>query len=430
MQSHLTPGGQAETIGRTDIVETDTPHALVFIPMTDSNLQFTQRQAPERGFPETEFESRLQAAQGLMAAQRVSALLLSTEPEVRYFSGFQTQFWQSPTRPWFLVVPAKGKPIAVIPAIGADAMARTWIEDIRTWPAPRPADDGVTLLGAALRDAAGTTGRIGVPMGPETHVRMPLGDFEKLRKTLSGNDFVDATGIVRSLRMVKSNAEIDKIRHICGLTSSAFEALPALLTQARTEIEAFRIFRTEILNRGADDVPYLAGGAGPGGYDDIISPPSDRRLQQGDLLILDTGATFDGYFCDFDRNFAIGKAADQTRRAYETLFAATRAGFEAARPGATTTDLFHAMWKVLEDGGALGNDVGRLGHGLGMQLTEWPSNTATDNTLLVPNMVITLEPGMCFAPGKLMVHEENIVIRDGGAEWLTRRAAPELPETG
>ncbi len=388
---------------------------------------FDLRPAPERGFPQSEFEARLEAAQRLMAAQRIGALLLSTEPEVRYFSGFLTQFWQSPTRPWFLVVPARGKPIAVIPAIGADVMGRTWIEDIRTWSAPRPEDDGITLLTAALRDAAGPSGRIGVPMGPETHVRMPLRDFDKIREDLHGNDFIDATGIVRSLRMVKSNAEIDKIRHVCGIVSSAFEALPELLSTDRTEIEAFRTFKTEILRRGADDVPYLVGGAGSDGYDDIISPPSNRRIQDGDLLILDTGSTYDGYFCDFDRNFAFGRASDQVRRAYDTVFAATQAGFQAARPGATTSDLFHAMWRVLEDGGALGNDVGRLGHGLGMQLTEWPSNTATDGTLLVPNMVLTLEPGMEFAPGKLMVHEENIVIRDGGAEWLTRRAAEELP---
>jgi Xaa-Pro aminopeptidase len=85
------------------------------------------------------------------------------------------------------------------------------------------------------------------------------------------------------------------------------------------------------------------------------------------------------------------------------------------------------MWKVLEAGGALGNDVGRLGHGLGMNLTEPPSNMPGDNTVLQPGMVLTLEPGMVFAPNQLTVHEENIVIREDGAEMLTGRAAPEMP---
>ena len=82
---------------------------------------------------------------------------------------------------------------------------------------------------------------------------------------------------------------------------------------------------------------------------------------------------------------------------------------------------------MLEAGGARGNDVGRMGHGLGAQLTEWPSLTATDNTPLQPGMVMTLEPGMEFASGKLMVHEENIVITESGAELLSKRAAAEMP---
>jgi Xaa-Pro aminopeptidase len=85
------------------------------------------------------------------------------------------------------------------------------------------------------------------------------------------------------------------------------------------------------------------------------------------------------------------------------------------------------MWSVLEAGGAMGNDVGRMGHGLGAQLTEWPSLTASDNTPLRAGMVMTLEPGMEFASGKLMVHEENIVITEDGAEMLSKRAAAEIP---
>ena len=74
-----------------------------------------------------------------------------------------------------------------------------------------------------------------------------------------------------------------------------------------------------------------------------------------------------------------------------------------------------------------GSDVGRFGHGLGMQLTEAPSLISFDETVLRPGMVITLEPSMTVTGDKIMVHEENMVIRDGGAELLTPRAAPELP---
>jgi len=382
---------------------------------------------PARGFPVSEFETRARKARALMGEAGLSALLLTTEPEVRYFTGYLTQFWQSPTRPWFLILPATGKPIAVIPAIGAACMARAWVDDIRTWSSPNPEDEGVSLLAETLREVVGAQARVGLPQGPETHLRMPLADYFRLRALLPGVDMVDATDIVRSLRMVKSEAEIAKIAHVCGLVSDVFEALPGLLAPDLSEVEIFRLFKRACLERGADDVAYLVGGAGRGDYGDIISPPSARRVGPGDVLILDTGAVFDGYYCDFDRNYAFGHAPDRARAAYEAVFEATEAGFEAARPGACCADIHRAMQTVMDKAGARGNDVGRLGHGLGMQLTEWPSITPDDRTVLEPGMVLTLEPGMTFAPGRVMVHEENIVIRDRGPAYLSRRAPPSLP---
>ncbi|MBS1248630.1 MAG: putative dipeptidase PepE [Chloroflexi bacterium] len=396
---------------------------------TNASPPLATANEPPRGFPTSEFESRLDRAQRLMAQQDIDALLLTTEPEFRYFSGFLTQFWQSPTRPWFLVIPARGKPVAVIPEIGADYLRTTWIaeEDIRTWSSPAPEDDGISLLTGTLREVTGRTGRIGVPMGRESHLRMPLADFDAIRNTLPGAEFVDATPLIRALRMVKSEAEIAKIGHICEIVSGAFEVLPNLISTGDTERDAFRKFKVDILRRGADDVPYLVGGAGPGGYDDIISPPSSRPLQAGDILMLDTGSTFDGYFCDFDRNYAFGHASDAAREAYTVLYQATEAGLRAARPGATCSQVFESMWSIIEAHSPSASGVGRLGHGLGMQLTEWPSNTDFDNTVLKPGMVLTLEPGLSIAPGKMMVHEENIVIREDGPELLTRRAPEELP---
>jgi Xaa-Pro dipeptidase len=262
-------------------------------------------------------------------------------------------------------------------------------------------------------------------MGPETHVRMPLADLDRLRSLVG--DFVDATSVIRSLRMVKSEAEIAKHQHICAIVSDAFDELPNLLSTGMTERQAFGTFRGEILQQGADDVPYLVGATGPGGIDDIIRQPCDRVIESGDLLIFDTGSTFDGYFSDFDRNFAFTHATDAAKDAYRAVWDATEAGLEVTLPGATTTQVFEAMNSVLKANGSLGNDVGRMGHGLGMQVTEWPSHTSSDNTIIEENMVLTLEPGLMWAPGKAMVHEENVVVRSSGAELLSRRAAPELP---
>lgn len=387
----------------------------------------TQSQPPERGFPKAEFEARTRHAQALMKAQSLDALLVMTEPEVRYYSGFHTLFWLSPTRPWFLVVPAKGKPIAVIPNIGRRSMSDTWVSDIRCWPAPQPEDDGISLLVKTLQELGGKNGRIGVPMGHETHVRMPAGDFDRLRSLLGEMQFVDATALVRAQRMVKSAAEIEKISHICGIASAAFTGLPDLIRVGDSERQAFTKFRIDLLQRGADDVPYLVGSSGAGGFDDVIKQPTDRTLEKGDMLLFDTGAVFDGYYCDFDRNYAFGSASDEMKRAYVAVYEATEAGLATVRPGIKVSDLWAAMAKVLADNGSRGSDVGRLGHGLGMQLTEWPSNTQNDHTVIEEAMVLTLEPGMKYGAGLTMLHEENIVVRADGPELLTHRAPPELP---
>ena len=105
-----------------------------------------QVEAPDRGFSTTEYRARTESAQALMAEQGLSGILLMSEPEVRYFTGFHTLFWQSPTRPWFVFIPLQGKPVAVIPEIGAALMRQSWLDDIRTWSAPAPDDDGVSLL--------------------------------------------------------------------------------------------------------------------------------------------------------------------------------------------------------------------------------------------------------------------------------------------
>ena len=383
---------------------------------------------PSRGFGHAEFASRTRSAQAQMAELELDGILLMSEPDVRYFTGFHTLFWQSPTRPWFVFVPIQGKPIAVIPEIGAELMRQSWLDDIRTWSAPAPDDDGVSLLTDLLTPLASSNARLGIMKGHETFLRMPLGDWERLLQALPGLQVVDATRLVQGLRMVKSTAEIEKLSHICAIGSSAFSKVPEIAIEGKPLEDVFREFRQTAIGQGADDAPYLVGAADQGGYADVISPPSRRPLQQGDVLMMDTGCTWDGYFCDFDRNWAIGRADENAKRAYDVLWRATQAGIEAARAGNTCRDLFLAMSRVIAELDDSGGDIGRLGHGLGMQLTEQPSHAAFDNTVLKENMVLTIEPSLSYGNGWMMVHEENIVVGVSDATLLTQRAPTELPE--
>ena len=380
----------------------------------------------ERGFSTQEFEQRLIKAQDVMQQYKLDGVLLTTPQNIRYFTGYDSQFWESPTRPWFVVVPTSGKPIGIVPEIGESEFKKTWLEDIKTWPSPRPEDEGISIVKSTLEDLKKIHGQIGAEFGKEMAIRMPVRDLFKLKENLNTN-IVDGSDAIWEMRMIKTNAEVERIKHICSIASDAYYDLPSKLNIGDTEREAVNKLKIDIINRGADNVPFMPGISGEGGVSQIVCGPSDRIIEKGDILFIDTGSTFDGYFCDFDRNFAFGSATSEVEKVNEILWNATEAGINAAKPGVSTFDIFNTMNKIISDGNAVGNNVGRLGHGLGLQLTEPPSHRPGDNTIIKENMVLTIEPGMEYAKGKMIVHEENVVIRKDGAELITKRAPKEIP---
>ncbi|MFK7862486.1 MAG: M24 family metallopeptidase [Granulosicoccus sp.] len=387
--------------------------------------------APPRGFEQAEYRQRCERVQNTMREQSIDVLWLSTQADVLYLTGFLTQFWQSPTRPWYVLLPQSGQPVAVIPSIGEACMRRTWVNDIRTWSSPDPFDDGVSLLVDSIRELAGPTPCIGIPMARETQVRSCLNDQAAIRSALAGAHWVDASTPMRLTRHIKSQAEIDKLGFVCAVTSRAFAQVPEIIRIGMTEADAFRAFKVACLQHGADDCAYLVGAASAHGYEDIISPPGNHAIRTGDVLILDTGCTFDGYYADFDRNFAFTTVDDATRVAHQQVWDATEAGLACVKPDALCSDVFSAMNDALygNAGGARTSsaNVGRMGHGLGIELTETPSIAAFDETRLQAGMVMTLEPSLSYAQDKMMVHEENIVITQTGYMLLSHRAPREIP---
>lgn len=375
-----------------------------------------------RGFACEEFRNRTARAQTRMHTASLDALLLTTEPEVRYYTGFLTRFWESPTRPWFVVLPASGAPIAVIPQIGASLMASTWVQDIRTWAAPDLVDDGVSLLCDTLHECVPEGGRIGIAQGHESHLRMPLRDFRRLESALVGRPLVEDGGITATLRQIKSSAEIEKIRAAVRCSEEAFSKVAQIAEKGTGLDTVFRRFQMQCLAAGADCVPYLAGACAEGGYDDVISPATARRLQDGDVLMLDTGVMRDGYFCDFDRNFSVGQPSVPVRDAHKKLVEASARATEIACAGRTMADLHNAMAHSLGEACA----SGRLGHGIGMQLTEGPSILPDEHTVLAPGMVLAIEPVIALPDGKIMVHEENIAVTERSADPLTTPHCAEI----
>ena len=382
---------------------------------------------PSHGFEDKEFEYRINRAHNMMLQNKLDALLITTPQNFRYFTGFDSNFWESPTRPWFLIIPINKDPIAVIPSIGETALKKTWVENIFTWKSPNPNNEGVTLLTDKLNQINNKNGEIGLEMGAESTLRMPIKDYLTVKNNLKGFKFSDGSKILWDLRKIKTRNEIKKLRYICELTSDAFEILPKQISIGDTERSVCRQLKINIINLGADNIPFMGSSSGKGGYDQIIFEPTDRILGDKDLLFIDTGANFDGYFCDFDRNFGFNSIEDKVYKAYETTWIAVSAGIKSAVPNNKFSDVFSAMNKVLIDGGSKGNGVGRMGHGFGLQLTEPPSFMYADDNTLEAGMAVTIEPVFEFENGNMIVIEENIIINKDGNELITKRAPKEIP---
>lgn len=444
------------------------PDHLELLPMDVFHRQvahltakLTKKGKSLRGVPVPELEARLSKAQALMEEAQLDSILLTTEQDFFYFTGMPSRFWNSPTRPFFLLIPRSGsRPVAVVPSIMKHCItSRTWIEpdQVMCWAAPQPDDDGVTLLAETIATVLPQKFRkVGFQMGAETTVRMPLQDIDRVRALLAseyGVATVDGRSVMRDLRLVKSPLEVARVKHACAIASAAFALLPARLQALRatkrameggtatgggevSEREARDALRLMMVEFGADDTAYVMAQSGPGGYDNIVLEPSGEPLVPGDVLIIDTGITFEGYWCDFDRNYIVGGRAHlpaKTAACHDMLWRATEQGFtEAGRKGATSTSVFRAMAREcgIPDDAADDAGVGRFGHGLGMQLTELFSNNATDETPLVPGFVMTLEPSALIDPSAgdemMIAHEEDIAITEEGAAWLSLRAPREM----
>lgn len=385
------------------------------------------------GAPKAEFSARIERVQAAMAESGVAALVLTSPDNFIYLTGFDSPTWVNLARPRFCVVPASGDLTLVVPTTNVSAAQRmTWVRDIRSWVSPNPADDGLSLVAEAVAAAAGWDALVGMEIGPQSRMGLPVADFLTLRDRLAPRRIVDADGLLRDVRKVKTPAEIALIRRSAEATSRAFARLPSLLVPGRCEAESVADFRAALLDEGVDDAPYIAAESGQGGYPSLQMGPSKRRLDAGSVLGIDAGCRVGGYFCDFNRNFAFGPAADVTRRVHDLLWQATEAGIAAARPGALAGDIWRAMADNLgAELEALGGRLpqsGRMGHGIGLRLTEPPSIHPRDATVLVPGMVLAIEPSAEFPVEtrastvlRLLIHEENVLITDDGPVLLSAR---------
>lgn len=341
-----------------------------------------------------------------MRESGVSTLLITDPKHVYYLTGFLSNPHER-----FLgaVLQAGSEPFLVVPALDEEAArAAANIAEILTHG---DTDDPYLLLKKRLQ---GTLGTIGFEKE-----QVSVAKFERMRETLAFSEYLDAGPWLRELRVRKSAAEVAKIKHAVNLIEQVLTESLRQVKEGVTENELVAEVEYQIRKLGADgpsfDSMVLSGEktALPHGV------PGIRQIRLGDPLMFDIGVYKDGYASDITRTFGVGELSAELVPIYETVLAANEAAIAAIKPGVTFASIDRAARDVIEAAGYGKYFIHRLGHGLGIDVHEFPSVHGENEYLLAEGNVFTVEPGI-YVPGVGGVRiEDDVLVTGSGVDVLT-----------
>lgn len=245
--------------------------------------------------------------------------------------------------------------------------------------------------------------------------------YRDLEKALDGAALVPMNGILDKLREIKDADEIESIRRAAAIASDAFMNILPTIHAGMTERQVQRALEFEMLELGSEGTAFdTIAAAGPNGALPHATP-SDRVIQNGELLTLDFGATVDGYRSDMTRTIGFGKVPDELRHIYETVRMAQQLGLDALAVGKKCCDVDRVPRDYINARypGAFGHG---LGHGVGLLIHESPRLSEGCEAILAPGHVVTVEPGI-YVPGLGGCRiEDTVIMTESG--FINTIAAP------
>lgn len=363
--------------------------------------------------------ARIAKAQGLMAKERMDALVIEGGSSMFYFTGVN---WRLSERTFAMVIPAQGEIAWVCPKFEEDR-AREIVRfgtDIRTWEE----DESPFQLVADIIHAGGVRyGRVGF----EETVRYFL--CRGVMDAAPGLQYTSGDPVTIPCRSVKTAAEIALMQRANDITVVAYKAAIGMLREGMTKED----FRENSV--AAFRALGVVGGIGAQIGEQSSLPHGSslpRKLREGDIVLMDGGCAVEGYRSDISRTIVFGTPTARQRQVWEQQKRAQAAAYAAARPGVTHESIDAAARKVITDAG-YGPDYKlpglphRTGHGIGLDGHEW--------TYLVRGNKQPVEPGMCFTnepmivlPGEFGVRiEDDMYITSDGVQWFTE-PSPSIEE--
>jgi Xaa-Pro aminopeptidase len=242
-----------------------------------------------------------------------------------------------------------------------------------------------------------------------------------LAELFEGSEVVPTTGVVEALRRVKDEGEQARVQAAAGIADRALEQILDLLVAGRPEAEVALELDSTMRRLGAQGSAFeTIVAAGPNGAKPHARP-GPRPVGRGELVVIDFGATVDGYRSDMTRTFCVGPPADPTlQRMYEVVQASQAAGVQAVRAGVAASDVDGACRDVIEEAGWGDRFVHATGHGVGIDIHEAPAVSATSADTLEESSVVTVEPGVYLPDHGGVRIEDTLIVTEQGCRAVTR----------
>ena len=354
----------------------------------------------------------LRHAQG--DASGLDAVILNPGPTLTYLTGLHFHLME---RPVVLLFAKDQDPAIVLPELELQKVADPpYTLQVFSYP------ENPSEWGNAFRKAAQALGLDGKRIGVEPR-QLRLLEFSHVKSGAPEADYPDASDVLSQLRLKKDKTEVDAMRRAVKIAQDALEATIPSIKIGKTEKEISSELVVQLLEHGSEpEMPFAPiVSAGPNSANPHASP-TERKLQKGDLLVVDWGATYAGYISDLTRTFAVGEVDAEYEKIHMIVQEANAAGRAAGKPGVPCADVDKAARDVIEKSGYGKYFTHRTGHGIGMEGHEEPYMRGDNMQLLEPGMAFTVEPGI-YLPGRNGVRiEDNVVITETGADVLSDMA--------